>query len=123
MLSSDQIYGKFKLKGEEYVFKIGGRGTSVLGRKQGDHVTAYALIKNGIVLALRGIEVDVKGAIIDPREQRTKLYTFISALGILDTTNQERLYNGINKVLEHYNTRRFKKTDLDYLSYPFWKTA
>ncbi len=113
MKPSEQIFGTFRRNGKVYEFKILGRGTSVLGSSQGDHVTAYALVEHGIKNALENIKIDDDNAISDPRDQRGKLYNFLSKIAALDPDRREILFDGITTALKEYNKERFKKTDLN----------
>ncbi|MDF3047623.1 MAG: hypothetical protein K0R73_741 [Candidatus Midichloriaceae bacterium] len=112
MKVSNQIYADFRRKEGEYNFSMTGRGTSVLGSVQGDHVTAYALVEHGIKTAVRGIQFDDEsGAMIDPRTQRGNLYNFLNKIAALNPPKREELFTEIITVLQGYNNIRFKKTD------------
>ncbi len=116
---------------QEYELDIAGRGTSVLGsNKQGDHVTAYSLVEEGLRRALSGLsraEVDELfelGNRDSLRGKRNKLYDFISAIAVLDPDStkatkkkagvlySDKLFDDIDGILRKYNDKRTRKTKL-----------
>ena len=99
----------FKVRGTEYQFKVDGRGTSVLGSGQGDHVTSYALIKKGFSRALLGLELEGVENLSDLRDGRGIIYDYISTVAVLDGDNRNSLYESVNRTLDGYNERRFKQ--------------
>jgi hypothetical protein len=103
---------------KNYVFAIDGRGTSVLGKLQGDHVTAYGLVETGFYRALSGMDMSEINELFELqnrdslRGRRGKVYDFISALASLDEERAETLYLEIDKILKDYNDKRHSKTEL-----------
>lgn len=97
---------------------ITGRATSVLGKLQGDHVTAYALVEKGLHRAISGVTDAEVGELYELanrdslRHRRGKLYEFVSSIAVLDQKNIDKLYNGIHSILEDYNESRESKTEL-----------
>lgn len=98
--------------------RIDGRGTSVLGKPQGDHVTSYGLVENGFYRALSGLrneEVDnlfELGNRQSLRGKRSKIYDFISAIAVLDGGKTESLYSRVDGILDDYNRKRLPKTQI-----------
>ncbi|KIE05142.1 hypothetical protein NF27_EY02380 [Candidatus Jidaibacter acanthamoeba] len=112
---SKQIVAKFRIDHKDREFKLAlkGRGTSVLGSAQGDHVTAYGLIERGIKRAVEGIIINDNDAMtVDPRPQRSRLYDFLSAISILDGNDRNELYSQVTPFLQSYNSQRFKLTEI-----------
>ena len=101
--------------------KISGkRPPSVLsGSHQGDHVTAYRLVEEGLYNAISNLsEEEITGLSFlnnrnSLRSKRSKLYNFISVLGSLEVSdNRVILYNVIDEMLAKYQEARGRKTDL-----------
>ncbi len=104
---------------KDYEFGIDGRGTSVLGKLQGDHVTAYGLVEMGFYRALSSLESEEVFELFELenrnslRERRGKVYDFISAIAALDSSrNAVSLYKRVDSILEEYNEQRNLKTNL-----------
>jgi hypothetical protein len=104
---------------KNHEFGIDGRGTSVLGKLQGDHVTAYGLVEMGFYRALSSLESEEVFELFklenrnSLRERRGKVYDFISAIAALDTTkNAVSMYQRVDGILEEYNEKRHLKTRL-----------
>ncbi len=103
---------------KKYQFGIDGRGTSVLGKLQGDHVTAYGLVEEGFYRILSNLsDEEVDGLFkLDNREslreRRGKVYDYISSIAILDKKNAVSLYTQIDEILKEYNEKRHSKTEL-----------
>ncbi len=98
---------------------IKDRAPSVLGKSQGDHVTAYRLIEEALYNALSDLtDEEVFGLSSmsnrnSLRDKRSKLYNFVSILGSLENPeNTKILYDVIDGMLAEYQKKRHKKTTL-----------
>ncbi len=96
-----------------------GRPPSVLGDSQGDHVTAYRLVQEGLYNAISNLtDAEISGLSFLAnrnllRDKRGSLYNFISILGSLETKdNADILYSVIDDLLKRYQEKRHKKTQL-----------
>ncbi len=110
--ASQSVVATFKFDGTSQSIKIEGRGPSVLGSIQGDHVTAYALVKRGFARTLQDLELNSEESLTDLKEKRGKIYNFVSAIGTLDESRRDNLYEGITQILRNYNQQRFKKSEI-----------
>jgi hypothetical protein len=103
-------------------FNITGRGPSVLtyGNQapQGDHVTAYRLIEEGLYRVLDSLSADEVENLFSLenrellRNRRGMLYDYVSAIAVLDPKRKESLYKAMDGVLKDYNQGRYKKTQI-----------
>ena len=117
--ASSSILVDFRLnakKKDVYELKIEGRGTSVLGNVQGDHVTPYGLVEYGFYRILDGLRNEEVNNLFELqnrkslRHRRSRLYDFISAIAVLDyTKKKESLYGRIDAILADYNKKRSPK--------------
>lgn len=110
--ASQSVVAVFKFDGKEYSFQIEGRGPSVLGSKQGDHVTAYALVKRGFARTLQDLELNSEESLADLKERRGRIYNFISQIAVVDKDSRDSLYAGLTEILQDYNQSRFKKSEI-----------
>jgi hypothetical protein len=98
------------------------RPTSVLSygtcAPQGDHVTAYRLVEQGLHRILDDIlkeEVDELHLIANRRslrQRRSALYSYLSTIASLDPTRREELFLAVKGVFAVYNEKRHKKTEI-----------
>jgi hypothetical protein len=97
---------------------IEGRSPSVLKKAQGDHVTAYRLLEEGLYQILDHLkkpEVEELDALENRqslRDRREKLFDYVSNIAIIDPERRENFYLAIDNFLLHYNETRNKKTDI-----------
>ena len=110
--ASQSIVATFKFDGTSQSIKIEGRGPSVLGSIQGDHVTAYALVKRGFARTLQDLELNSEESLADLKEKRGKIYNFVSAIAALDESRRDGLYEGSTQILRNYNQQRFEKSEI-----------
>lgn len=110
--ASQSIVATFKFDGTSQSIKIEGRGPSVLGSIQGDHVTAYALVKRGFARTLQDLELNSEESLADLKERRGRIYNFISAIATLDESRRDGLYEGSTQILRNYNQQRFQKSEI-----------
>lgn len=110
--SSQSVVATFKFDGNSQSIKIDGRGPSVLGSIQGDHVTAYALVKRGFARTLQELELNSEESLADLKERRGRIYNFISEIATLDESRRDSLYEGVTQILRSYNKQRFKKSEI-----------
>jgi hypothetical protein len=110
--ASQSVVATFKFDGRGQSIKIEGRGPSVLGSIQGDHVTAYALVKKGFARALQDLELNSEESLADLKERRGRIYNFISSIATLDEQRRDNLYEGLTQILRNYNQQRFKKSGI-----------
>ncbi len=110
--ASQSIVATFKFDGTSQSIKIEGRGQSVLGSIQGDHVTAYALVKRGFARTLQDLELSSEESLADLKERRGRIYNFISAIATLDQSRRDGLYEGTTQILRNYNQQRFRKSEI-----------
>lgn len=110
--ASQSIVATFKFDGASQSIKIEGRGPSVLGGIQGDHVTAYALVKRGFARTLQDLELNSEESLADLKERRGRIYNFISAIATLDESRRDGLYEGSTQILRNYNQQRFQKSEI-----------
>ncbi len=101
------------------ILQLHGRPPSILGTLQGDHVTAYRLIEEGLYRAMSNLEEKEVAGLhwLDNREslrkRRGKLYDFISAISALRSEQDaENFLLAIDDLLEEYNKKRHKKSDI-----------
>ncbi len=102
-----------------FQFDLSGRGTSVLGKFQGDHVTAYGLVEAGfhrIIGSLTQAEFDELFRLENRdslRERRGRIYDFVSAIAVLDDEMKtDSFYQRIDTLLKEYNEARISKTTI-----------
>ncbi len=110
--ASQSVVATFKFDGNSQSIKIDGRGPSVLGSIQGDHVTAYALVKKGFARTLQDLELNSEESLADLKERRGRVYNFISVIAALDINRRDNLYEGVTQILRNYNKQRFKKSEI-----------
>ena len=85
---------------------------------QGDHVTAYRLVEEGLYNKLSELSADEVDALFNLenrnllRERRSALYDYVSSIAVLDLTRKESLYLALDQVLVSYNEDRHKKTEI-----------
>lgn len=111
--ASSSIKSHFHYNGAAYNFSIGGDRPPGLFGEQGDHVTAYGVIKRGIELSLRELNFDSEEGLSQIKRGRSAIYDLISALAALDRKNRGSLYEAVNTILQDYNTKRCKKSVLE----------
>lgn len=123
--ASDQILASFiSHDGVTHNFKTSGRGTSILGSLQGDHVTAYGLIKRGITHSFTNVVIRKAEDLDQIRVRRDeKLFPYLSAITCVNERFQDDFVEDLEKIMTNYNNGRFKKTYLNRLkaieqSYP-----
>ena len=98
--------------GVEHALKIKGRGNSVMGKVQGDHVTAYGLIERGITRSVSDIKIAKAEDWANVVEARGRLYEYVIKMMALSDVFGEKLIAKIKTAKERYDSRRFKKTNL-----------
>lgn len=112
-------YSPAKVKNSDvWRFDLSGRAPSVLCSGQGDHVTAYSLLEEGLYKKLGELTIDERENLADIgnrdllRKRRSELFDYVSALAVLDLTRKESLYLALDQVLVSYNKDRHKKTEI-----------
>jgi hypothetical protein len=106
-----------------YTLTIGPqRAPSVLSygnnSPQGDHVTAYRLVEEGLYNKLSDLSADEVDALFNLenrnllRERRSALYDYVSSIAVLDLARKESLYLALDQFLVSYNEDRHKKTEI-----------
>ena len=99
-------------------FNFQERAPSVIPRAQGDHVTAYSLLEEGLYKKLGELTIDERENLSDIgnrdllRKRRSELFDYVSAIAVLDLERKESLYLALDKVLVSYNEDRHKKTEI-----------
>jgi len=99
-------------------FDLKKRAPSVLCLAQGDHVTAYSLLEEGLYKKLGELTIDERENLSDIgnrdllRTRRSELFDYVSAIAVLDLTRKESLYLALDQVLVSYNEDRHKKTEI-----------
>jgi hypothetical protein len=99
-------------------FDLKKRAPSVLCLAQGDHVTAYSLLEEGLYKKLDELTIDERENLSDIgnrdllRTRRSELFDYVSSLAVLDLTRKESLYLALDRVLVSYNEYRHKKTEI-----------
>lgn len=112
-------YSPFKVKNSNvWRFDLSGRAPSVLCLGQGDHVTAYRLVEEGLYKKLSELTLDERENLADIdnrdllRARRSGLFDYVSALAVLDLDRKDNLYLALDQVLISYNQNRHKKTEI-----------
>ncbi len=99
-------------------FNLQDRAPSVLPKAQGDHVTAYRLVEEGLYKKLSELTLDERENLADIdnrdllRARRSGLFDYVSALAVLDLDRKDSLYLALDQVLISYNQNRHKKTEI-----------
>lgn len=117
---SKSVQASYKKENELHDLKISGRAPSLFTQgSQGDHVTAYRLIEEGLYRAVSGLENKEVEELhwLENREslrkKRERLYDFISAIGALREEDVAKEFLGqIDELLEKYNKKRHKKSEI-----------
>ena len=105
-------------KSDVWRFDLSGRAPSVLCSGQGDHVTAYRLVEEGLYKKLNELTFDERENLADIdnrnllRARRSGLFDYVSALAVLDLDRKDNLYLALDQVLISYNQNRHKKTEI-----------
>ena len=112
-------YSPSKVKNSHvWRFDLSGRAPSVLCSAQGDHVTAYRLVEEGLYKKLSELTLDERENLADIdnrdllRARRSGLFDYVSALAVLDLNRKDSLYLALDQVLISYNQNRHKKTEI-----------
>lgn len=112
-------YSPSKVKNSNvWRFDLSGRAPSVLCSVQGDHVTAYRLVEEGLYKKLNELTLDERENLADIgnrnllRARRSGLFDYVSALAVLDLDRKDSLYLALDQVLISYNQNRHKKTEI-----------
>ena len=112
-------YSPSKVKNSHvWRFDLSGRAPSVLCSAQGDHVTAYRLVEEGLYKKLSELTLDERENLADIdnrdllRARRSGLFDYVSALAVLDLDRKDSLYLALDQVLISYNQNRHKKTEI-----------
>jgi hypothetical protein len=86
-------------------FDLKKRAPSVLCLAQGDHVTAYSLLEEGLYKKLDELTIDERENLSDIgnrdllRTRRSELFDYVSSIAVLDLERKESLYLALDQVL------------------------